>query len=219
MEDKLSNIQKSNKKYYQKNKDIILKELKNKEFEKKEIIYAHLQGKCCVDCGNTDIRVFEFDHIYGIKNNDINILLKAGRCKEKLILELEKCEIVCGNCHRIRSDKRIGGSYRTLSEEELYEKGKSLCASGRTKIKRKLYVLNHLKENPCMDCGNDDIKVLEFDHRDREEKIANISRLVGNSNFQTLKDEIPKCDVVCRNCHIIRERTREKDLGVVHYKN
>lgn len=56
-----------------------------------------------------------------------------------------------------------------------------------------------------MDCGVPyPYYVMEFDHRDPSQKLANIGRLLGNS-WKRLKDEIAKCDVVCANCH--RERT------------
>lgn len=67
-----------------------------------------------------------------------------------------------------------------------------------------------VKDVPCMDC---EIKyphyVMDFDHRDPTQKLANIGRLVKNGNWNKLKDEIAKCDVVCSNCH--RERTWGQD--------
>lgn len=62
------------------------------------------------------------------------------------------------------------------------------------------------KNIPCMDCG---VKynpwVMEFDHREPNEKVAGIGRLIKRGSWKILKDEVAKCDVVCANCH--RERT------------
>ena len=62
------------------------------------------------------------------------------------------------------------------------------------------------KDVPCMDCG---IKypyyVMDFDHRDPKHKKFNIAEGADNNvSWQTLKDEISKCDIVCSNCHRIR---------------
>lgn len=65
-------------------------------------------------------------------------------------------------------------------------------------------VANILIKNKCMDCGNKDPVVLDFDHRNPENKIAEICTLVLKGKKQALLLEIPKCDIVCRNCHRIR---------------
>lgn len=68
----------------------------------------------------------------------------------------------------------------------------------------KALVADYLSKHPCIDCGEDDPIVLEFDHRDPSEKTANIgdmvSRVKGHS-VQRVMDEIAKCDVRCANCH------------------
>lgn len=60
------------------------------------------------------------------------------------------------------------------------------------------YLLNH----PCVDCGETDIMVLEFDHRDRKMKDGDISRIIQKgSTLDRLVKEIEKCDIRCANCH------------------
>ena len=68
------------------------------------------------------------------------------------------------------------------------------------------YVLNYLVEHPCVDCGNDDWRVLEFDHV-RGEKLYNVSQMTKSGySFESLLQEIAKCEVRCANCHRIRTR-------------
>jgi hypothetical protein len=65
-------------------------------------------------------------------------------------------------------------------------------------------VKNHLLTHPCVDCGNTDIRVLQFDHV-RGEKLGNISNIIrAKNNVGFLVEEIAKCDVRCGNCHLIR---------------
>jgi transcription elongation factor Elf1 len=75
----------------------------------------------------------------------------------------------------------------------------------RTREVRKK-VFAYLRANPCVDCGEEDIAVLEFDHRCRVSKQDRVSALVCQGySWETVKTEIDKCDVRCANCH--RRRT------------
>ncbi len=69
--------------------------------------------------------------------------------------------------------------------------------------KSREYVVNYLRDNPCVDCGETDIRVLQFDHLD-DKKFA-ISTGVSNRGFvsyDVLVKEMDKCVVRCANCHI-----------------
>lgn len=63
----------------------------------------------------------------------------------------------------------------------------------------------YFASNPCVDCGETDVRCLQFDHRDRGNMVADISRLVTtHSSWQRVLREIEKCDVRCANCHCRR---------------
>jgi hypothetical protein len=67
------------------------------------------------------------------------------------------------------------------------------------------FLLDHFKLNPCVDCGESDLVVLDFDHV-RGKKQASICTMIRNGfSISKLKEEIRKCDVRCANCH--RRRT------------
>lgn len=56
----------------------------------------------CKDCGETDPIVLEFDHVRGEKVSDISRIIVSGNI-DSLREELDKCEVVCANCHRRRT--------------------------------------------------------------------------------------------------------------------
>jgi hypothetical protein len=79
-----------------------------------------------------------------------------------------------------------------------------------SKVRARMWVWGYLLEHPCVDCGENDIRVLEFDHRDPAEKQGAISRMVADRcGIDKISAEVEKCDVRCANCH----RRRSQDEG------
>ncbi len=63
-------------------------------------------------------------------------------------------------------------------------------------------LVRYLMDHPCVDCGETDIRVLEFDHRPDSGKTRDVSYLIsGGASWRRVSEEIGKCDVRCRNCH------------------
>jgi len=70
------------------------------------------------------------------------------------------------------------------------------------------YVYQYLLKNPCVDCGENNPLVLTFDHVRGDKKLG-ISEMVGRGwSIETIKAEVKKCDVLCFNCHMRRERIK-----------
>lgn len=72
----------------------------------KEYVSSYLDTHHCVDCGNSDKRVLEFDHVRGVKSFIISLGAQAGTNIDKIKEEIEKCEVRCANCHRIVTCER-----------------------------------------------------------------------------------------------------------------
>ena len=105
----------ANSKHYQNNKQIYIERalalnaLINTE--SKQNLYVYLSNHPCIDCGQTDIRVLEFDHVRGNKSNSITALLRHVVPWKTIEAEIAKCEVRCVNCHRIKTSER-GGWWR-----------------------------------------------------------------------------------------------------------
>ena len=73
-------------------------------------------------------------------------------------------------------------------------------------LERTPYLLDFFVANPCVDCGESDPVVLEFDHL--RDKAFDIGASLPYRSWESILDEIAKCDVVCANCH--RRRTARR---------
>jgi hypothetical protein len=62
----------------------------------------------CVDCGETDPVVLQFDHVRGEKLTEVAALIAGGRAWKWIAAEIEKCEVRCANCHVRRTAKQFG---------------------------------------------------------------------------------------------------------------
>lgn len=68
------------------------------------------------------------------------------------------------------------------------------------------FVIDYLKNHPCVDCGESDIEVLEFDHIEMIGTSGNRIGVYMSGSIEALEREIAKCQVRCGNCHIRRTR-------------
>lgn len=67
------------------------------------ILLDYLRGHPCVDCGEDDLLVLEFDHVRGTKVRGVFLMAAQGANPAKILAEIEKCEVRCVNCHRRRT--------------------------------------------------------------------------------------------------------------------
>ncbi len=99
--------------YYHQNHDKQLKLAlirKEKYRTERRIWLARLKDKPCCDCGiKYPPHVMDFDHRDSdIKIGSISWLAFHDTANlEKIILEIEKCDLVCANCHRMRTYDRL----------------------------------------------------------------------------------------------------------------
>lgn len=99
--------------HYNRNKEYYLDKTHKRNTELKLEIQAYikeyLQNNPCVDCGETDIRVLEFDHNRDkfIKFKAVSVMMRYRYTLDKIREEVKKCEIRCANCHRRKTSKEF----------------------------------------------------------------------------------------------------------------
>jgi len=70
----------------------------------------------CADCGESDPVVLEFDHLDAMSKRFAIGNALAYRSWKAIREEMDKCEVVCANCHRRRTARRRGSMRVLLTE-------------------------------------------------------------------------------------------------------
>lgn len=147
-----------------------------------------LQNNKCKICNDDNIHHLVFHHLDpSIK--EIKISDMFNNRWEKVEVELNKCILLCENCHR-----------------ELHYEKENLTDSAKERRNNKNVILSY-KSNKCEICGYDKCNsALVFHHRDGLDKEFDFGHL--GKKFNSLQDltvnitkELDKCILVCSNCH------------------
>lgn len=94
------------KRYFLKNKEVCSARVQKGKRSKRKYIAEH-KKRPCKDCGvQYAWYVMDLDHKPGVKKIAGLAVMVQGYSWEKILAELEKCDVVCSNCHRIRTWKR-----------------------------------------------------------------------------------------------------------------
>jgi hypothetical protein len=102
----------------------------------------------------------------------------------------------CKECNKLQRK----AYYKTA-----HGRAKNLASAKGLRINQKQKLHAYLLEHPCIDCGETDPIVLQFDHLSPENKSHNIAHMVkGGYSWPKMLDEIAKCVVRCANCHTRR---------------
>jgi hypothetical protein len=109
-----------------------------------------------------------------------------------------RLQVYCRECSR----EYIRKHYRR-NTEYYCRKARIRSAVVRQDLRQRL--LEYFREHHCVDCGEADPVVLQFDHRDRSNKSADVAELVKRRvAWRTIRAEIEKCVVRCANDHARR---------------
>lgn len=105
--------------------------------------------------------------------------IRNNRCKE--------CQKVYSRAHYVKNKKDYLDTQRISRD------------------RNKEFICNYLKNHPCVDCGENNIIVLQFDHIDPLEKEDLVTKGINDKwSIEKIKKEIDKCDIRCANCHLKR---------------
>ena len=158
----------------------------NNKFE--AVVY---KGSKCSFCGyNKNLSGLSFHH-RDPKEKDFNITsLNSKGLLEKHFKELDKCDLLCHNCHQEEH----------YCINELIENPSKQTVKGR-KVRNQLI---QLKGGKCEICEyNKCNSSLCFHHIDESTKLFEITNRTCNGyKYEKLVNEANKCQLLCHNCHM-----------------
>jgi len=100
----------ASKRHYEANKSKIKQRSKTRNRKQRNANKAYVDKikveSSCVDCGEGNPLVLDFDHVKGKKVGDISSMVYQSYCVESIQKEIDKCEVRCSNCHRVATHNR-----------------------------------------------------------------------------------------------------------------
>jgi len=162
---------------------------------KRDALIDSAKNRPCADCGlQFDAKAMDFDHLPGHeKHSKVSHFRRLGYSLKKIKDELDKCDVVCANCHRLRTVNR------RLRKQEV---------SPDTIRYRRLqeWVNLSFKTGPCEACGGVFLPCqMDLDHINPSAKVDSVSELVRKrASYTRITNEANKCRLVCANCHRVR---------------
>ena len=167
-----------------------------------------LRDAPCSDCGSRfAAHQMDFDHrdsaLKSFRLTSGGAMLKS---RSALLDEARKCDVVCANCHRIRTQTRHERPTVLSQGEARYLERK------RRQWRAQAALLDRIRAVPCSDCGSYFPPcAIDFDHRDPGTKSHTVTRMIGRAGTPRILEEVAKCDIVCANCH--RARTYDRRMA------
>lgn len=142
-----------------------------------------------------------------------------------IIMVLWYIKMICENCGKEHDGSYGSGRFynKQCSKEnrKLYRKQwhqinkvRRLRLIYAVRKKRILIFEEYKKTLKCKICGASHPAILDFHHKEEYKKEFDISRQIKYKDFEQLKDEINKCEVLCANCHRILHYNLRKGLLV-----
>jgi hypothetical protein len=154
---------------------------------KRKLKLVILSGGQCKLCGyNKCLHALSFHHLNPkTKNFNINTVTCRAKNWDLLLKELQKCIVLCLNCHM-----------------ELHHKPEDKIAyqtKCRRRYKQKFITMFN---NKCSVCNyNKCNDALDFHHIDSNNKKMNIQFMLNRYSLKKIEEEIKKCILICKNCH------------------
>ena len=105
--------------------------------------------------------------------------------------------------------KNIEDSRLAIRRHYHLNKAKYLAKNRARREKIRQYLVELKQRSPCTDCGVVyPYYVMDYDHL--EDKTMIISQLVNRGSMAALARELKKCEIVCANCHRIRNTNAQQ---------
>lgn len=152
----------------------------------------------CTQCREARPPALDFHHPDS-KEQSISEMVNDGHSKATIREEIERCRVLCANCHRREHDQ--GPAPESLPSRTDIEETLETVSGHDAREKRRTWVLAYKHEQPgCRQCHVTDPVCLEFHHS--EQKTESIGRMITHGHqLSDIQAEMQHCELLCANCH------------------
>ncbi len=196
---------------YHRHRDEKIARRHNRQDEIKTWFRQYKASLKCIRCGEDNPACLHFHHRNKHeKKTNISTYVFNARNLEEFIHELNKCDILCANCHLIEHWQERDEAADLLQLEKLQQlRSGTIGWFARKEIRRRIIQLENIiwlnrykRTLACLYCGINQPACLHFHHTDPNKKYMEIGNFVRHATtLDQLQHEIDKCEVLCANCH------------------
>ena len=148
---------KTNAAYYARNRDREIERVRRRQGARLDLL-RELRRRPCADCDRRyEPHQMDFDH-RNPPTKSFRLSSSRGMLAGEADLrrEIAKCDVVCANCHRVRTIRAERARHKCEGVERTKE---------TERWRAQAWVLAQLRDRPCADCGQEFLPfVMEFDH-------------------------------------------------------
>jgi len=193
---------------------LLLQTTRKREDNRRRAI-EYLLAHPCIDCGEKDIVVLQFDHLHDKKFN-VSAMIASGSSWARIEAEIAKCVVRCANCHRLKTAQSWDLSNEPAEDlTEVFTASLPIQLLLAPALERRMCrvcrQIKSLAEFPfrslvrqtrqwiCLDCQRSYSR--EWYGRNRATHIANVARTNTNRRRQH-RDRVRAFRVACVDCGI-----------------
>jgi len=142
----------------------------------------------CLDC-----------HHEGEKRDGVSNMVNDGYSKDRIREEIDRCLVVCANCHRREHYSSVDPA-KLPERDEIAAVAKD-APKEAARAQRRRWLLAYKRDSEgCRNCEVTDPVCLDFHHVGEKER--GVGQMVSNNrSLPEIRQEIAECALLCANCH------------------
>jgi ribosomal protein L37AE/L43A len=175
----------------------------------REWLRTHKSSLGCSACGLDDPACLDFHHVRGEKERAVNEMVTYGYSAADIHAELQKCRVLCANCHcaahldEATMPEPLDSDASLSDVEHVLGIGEADPEASLTKRERlQAWTVAYRRRHRCRRCGEEDSRRLQFHHPDPDQKAGSVGAMIADSASEVdVIEEVERCVVLCANCH------------------
>ena len=152
----------------------------------------------CRRCGESRPPALDFHH-RNEKTKNVSAMVNDGYAKERIRAEIERCVVLCSNCHRREHYEEPAVAVGT-DMETLEAAIPTATKHDQRRIRRAWLAAYKRESGGCSRCSESDPACVDFHHEG--EKTMRVGQMVSfDYSLTEIHREIETCELLCSNCH------------------